>query len=69
LLQNRWELITDWTEARGWFEKASHLFSDLRDRGTLMPADSEQTTKFRGKIGECDAAISRLKLNKLSVDP
>jgi hypothetical protein len=53
--------VTDWTAARDWFEKAERLFSDLRDRGTLMPADSEQTRKFDMKIRECDEAISRLK--------
>jgi non-specific serine/threonine protein kinase/serine/threonine-protein kinase len=52
--------IGDWTEARGWFERALHLFSDLRDRGTLMPADFEQTVKFQRKIRECEEAISRL---------
>src|SRR5262249_35643726 len=52
--------ITDWTQARLWFEKALHLFSDLGDRGTLMPADFEQTKKFEIKIRECDEAISRL---------
>jgi tetratricopeptide (TPR) repeat protein len=53
--------ITDWTEARTWFEKALRLFSDLRDHGTLMPADSEQTAKFESTIRECDEAISRLE--------
>jgi eukaryotic-like serine/threonine-protein kinase len=53
--------ITDWTEARDWFEKALHLFSDLRDRRTLMPADFDQTAKFERKIRECDEAISHLR--------
>jgi tetratricopeptide (TPR) repeat protein len=52
--------VTAWTQARDWFEKALHLFSDLRDRGTLMPADFEQTKKFEIKIRKCDEAISRL---------
>ena len=52
--------ITDWTEARSWSEKALHLFSDLRNHGTLMPADSEQCAKFGNAIRECDEAISRL---------
>src|SRR4030095_6034081 len=34
------ERIKDWTDARSWLEKALRLFSDLRNRGTLMPADS-----------------------------
>jgi tetratricopeptide (TPR) repeat protein len=53
--------LTNWTTARSWFEKALRLFSDLRGRGTLMPADSEQATKFNTKIRECDEAISHLK--------
>ena len=61
--------LTSWSQARGWFEKASQLFSNLRDRGTPMPADSEQTTKFERQIRDCDAAISRLKGNTRSVDP
>jgi non-specific serine/threonine protein kinase/serine/threonine-protein kinase len=59
---------SDWTEARGWFEKALHLFSDLRGRGTLMPADSGQTAKFQRKIQECDEAIFRLNEPSRSVD-
>jgi tetratricopeptide (TPR) repeat protein len=54
--------IRDWSEARSWFEKALGVFSDLRDRGTLMPTDSEQTTKFQRKIQDCDDAIARLKM-------
>ena len=52
--------VTDWKEARDWFEKAWHLFSDLRSHGTLMPADSEQAAKYETKIRECDEAISNL---------
>jgi hypothetical protein len=59
---------SDWTEARGWFEKALHLFSDLRGRGTLMPADSGQTAKFQRKIQECDEEIFRLNEPSRSVD-
>lgn len=61
--------ITDWTEARSWCEKASQVFNALRERGTLMPSDSEQPTKFQNKIRECDAAISSLKANQGSADP
>src|SRR5215471_7743111 len=54
------ERIKDWNEARSWFEKALHLFSELRHRGTLMPADSGQVEKFTAKIRECDTAIAEL---------
>jgi hypothetical protein len=41
-------------------EKALGLFSELRNRGTLMPADSGQAAKFVAKIRECDTAIAQL---------
>jgi hypothetical protein len=40
-----------------------NLFSELRNRGTLMPADSGQTAKFTAKIRECDTAIAQLPTN------
>jgi len=61
-MRSRAERTKDWSEARSWFEKALGVFSDLRDGGTLMPTDSEQTTKFQQKIRECDDAIGRLKI-------
>jgi eukaryotic-like serine/threonine-protein kinase len=51
----------DWTEARNWYRKGSDLFSALRDRGTLMPADSAEPGKFAAKVRECDDHIARLK--------
>jgi non-specific serine/threonine protein kinase/serine/threonine-protein kinase len=53
--------ISDWNEARSWYRKGAELFSALRDRGTLMPADSEEPKKFSAKVGGCDNAIARLK--------
>jgi serine/threonine protein kinase/tetratricopeptide (TPR) repeat protein len=55
------ERIKDWTDARSWLEKALRLFSDLRNRGTLMPADSEKPQELKKKIQECDDSIARLK--------
>jgi serine/threonine protein kinase len=52
--------VKDWNEARSWFEKALGLFSELRSRGTLMPADSGQIAKFTVKIREGDNAIAHL---------
>jgi tetratricopeptide (TPR) repeat protein len=53
--------ISDWNEARSWYRKGAELFSTLRDRGTLMPADSEQPKKFAAKVQECDTAVAQLK--------
>jgi len=57
---SRAQRIKYWNEARSRFEKALGLFSDLRNRGTLMPADSWQAAKFEAKIRECDTAIAQL---------
>jgi len=57
---SRAQRIKYWNEARSRFEKALGLFSDLRNRGTLMPADSGQAAKFEAKIRECDTAIAQL---------
>jgi tetratricopeptide (TPR) repeat protein len=54
--------IKDWTEARSWFQKGLGLFSDLRDRGTLMPADSEKPKRLTENIQECNDTIARLKM-------
>ncbi len=53
--------LKDWADARTWYRKGVELFSKLRDRGTLMPADSEQPQEFSAKIQECDDAIAQLK--------
>ena len=58
--RSKTQRIKDWNEARSWFEKALDLFSELRNRGTLMPADSGQTAKLAVKIRECDNAIAQL---------
>jgi serine/threonine protein kinase/tetratricopeptide (TPR) repeat protein len=58
--QSHAQQIKDWNEARSWFEKALDLFSELRNRGALMPADSGQAAKFTAKIRECDNAITQL---------
>ncbi len=53
--------LKDWADARTWYRKGEELFWKLRDRGTLMPADSEQPQEFSAKIQECDTAIAQLK--------
>jgi len=60
--KSRAERIRDWSEARAWFERALGVFLNLRDRGTLMPADSEQNTRFQRKIQDCDAAVAHLNM-------
>jgi eukaryotic-like serine/threonine-protein kinase len=50
----------DWSDARNSYRKGLELFSQLRDRGTLMPADSNQPDTFAGKVRECDKAIAQL---------
>jgi tetratricopeptide (TPR) repeat protein len=56
--------VKQWTEARAWYQKALGLFSDLRNRGTLMPADAGQTEKFAENVSACDNAIEHLTVQK-----
>lgn len=51
---------TAWNEARAWYQKARDLFAGLASRGTLMPADAGQTTKFAQRVADCEAAIAAL---------
>lgn len=51
----------DWTEARNSYRKGLEVFSKLRERGTLMPADVEQPGTFASKIQECERALAQLR--------
>lgn len=50
----------DWNEARNSYRKGFELFSKLRDRGTLMPADANQPEAFSANIRKCEGAVERL---------
>jgi len=55
------EKTSDWTETRNWYRKGEEVFSTLRQRGALMPTDSQEVDRFAAKVRECDAAIAELK--------
>jgi tetratricopeptide (TPR) repeat protein len=57
--------VRQWAEARARYQKALEVFSDLRERGALMPADAGQVEKFTGSISRCDDAIERLTARSL----
>jgi tetratricopeptide (TPR) repeat protein len=50
----------DWSEARVAYEKAGKIFADLRDLGTLPPADAGQPQKFTALTADCQRAIEQL---------
>jgi non-specific serine/threonine protein kinase/serine/threonine-protein kinase len=50
----------DLAEAVRWFDKAARMFSDLKTRGTLMPADAQQPEKFAAEVAECQQALEQL---------
>jgi serine/threonine protein kinase len=52
--------LHDWNEARTWYQKEMELFSTLGERGTLRPADSEQTQKIAAKMAAGQTAMDRL---------
>jgi eukaryotic-like serine/threonine-protein kinase len=49
-----------WTDARTAYEKAGTIFSNLRDLGTLPPADAGLPQKFTTLTASCQQAIDQL---------
>jgi eukaryotic-like serine/threonine-protein kinase len=49
-----------WSDARGAYEKAEEIVSNLRDHGTLPPADAGQPQKFATRTADCQRAIEQL---------
>jgi hypothetical protein len=49
-----------WSAARESYEKAGAIFSALRDRGTLPPADIGMPGKFTALAADCQRAIDEL---------
>jgi tetratricopeptide (TPR) repeat protein len=49
-----------WSDARAAYEKAGAVFSNLRDHGTLPPADAGQPQKFATRTADCQRAIEQL---------
>ena len=52
-----------WSDARESYEKAGAIFSELRDHGTLPPADAEMPRKFTNLTANCQQAIEELDRN------
>jgi eukaryotic-like serine/threonine-protein kinase len=51
---------TTWEEARDAYAEALRVFTDLRDRGALMPTDADQIAKFTAKVADIERALSSL---------
>ncbi len=49
-----------WSDAREAYEKAEAIVFNLRDHGTLPPADADQPQKFATLSVECQRAIEQL---------
>jgi tetratricopeptide (TPR) repeat protein len=49
-----------WSDAREAYEKAEEIVSNLRDHGTLPPADADQPQKFATRTADCQRAIEQL---------
>ena len=52
--------IRAWSDARETYKKAGEIFSNLRDHGTLPPADADQPQKFAARTADCQRAIEQL---------
>jgi serine/threonine protein kinase len=49
-----------WREARALFREALDVFSDLRERGALRPADAGKPDELAAEVARCDEALARL---------
>ncbi len=56
----RTQRIRAWSDARESYEKAGAIFSELRDHGTLPPADADMPHKFTTLTADCQRAIDEL---------
>jgi serine/threonine protein kinase len=54
------ERLRAWSGARETYKKAGEIFSNLRDHGTLSPADTDQPQKFAKRTSDCQQAIKQL---------
>jgi serine/threonine protein kinase len=54
------ERIRAWSDARETYKKAGQIFSDLRDHGTLPPADAALPQKLATRTSDCQQAIKQL---------
>jgi tetratricopeptide (TPR) repeat protein len=54
------ERIRAWSDARETYKKAGQIFSNLRDHGTLPPADAALPQKLATRTSDCQQAIKQL---------
>ena len=54
------ERIRAWSDAGETYKKAGRIFSDLRDHGTLPPADAALPQKLATRTSDCQQAIKQL---------
>ena len=54
--------IRAWSDAGESYEKAGAIFCELRDHGTLPPADADKPQKFTTLTADCQRAIDELKM-------
>jgi eukaryotic-like serine/threonine-protein kinase len=47
----------EWTEARSWFQRSLDLFTDMRNKGTLIPVHAARLDDARHEVEKCDLAL------------
>jgi tetratricopeptide (TPR) repeat protein len=52
--------INAWSDARETYQKALEIVSNLRDHGTLAPADADLPQKLATHLADCQRAIEQL---------
>jgi tetratricopeptide (TPR) repeat protein len=52
-----------WREARGWYQKSSHIWTEKRARGSLTRSERETAEKASQGIARCDAALGNRQMH------
>jgi non-specific serine/threonine protein kinase/serine/threonine-protein kinase len=55
--------LTNWREARSWFQKSQAIYRVFGDAGKLVGEDAARLVRATDGIAKCDAAIARLTGN------
>jgi hypothetical protein len=51
----------EWQEARGWYQRALDIMTDLKSRGAWTSPDFGSVENLKGKLTECDAMLAKLQ--------
>jgi len=58
--------IDHWQDARDFYQKGLDIWQDLKNKGTLSPADSAKPAEVSADLAKCDDALKKFEANRES---